>query len=653
MKIKGLLIGMLACTALVGCTNEDVIDNPNENPVLNGDKGYMQIRLVNADRTISRGEPNTPSFFYGTAEENAVETTQFYFFEEDGKPYNDGNNEVTKLLSWNPDSDDEAVADNIESVAEAVVVLEHLKVKTSPKLVVAVLNAPAKYKYSKTTTDGGESTSIIETTSLKGLNLNEVKSALAESYKNGTGQFVMTNSSYSPVTTKDIKEDFATIIPDGCFLTEAPNKTLTSTDPVVDIYVERLAAKVKVALDQDQEQFASDEITIGTYPVKNGTNTSTNTEIKIKIVGWGLNATTKNNYAIKHINSNAWNTLNFWNDAPNKISWNDDANHRSYWAQSPNYDSGTYPASFAAATEGNGTIEKENSTEKTDATKYTLNYFSWNEMEQDLNKSLYCMENTNTADILRGRAANQEQDKTELVPSFYSAATQVVIAAQTVDKNDLIRYNKTLYTEDGFWARVMNELNLEIYTKTQTEGTDTPTDASDDVFVYAQLDKNGLTVENAYDGKVRVALTAATKNVSQWYKVKTPAVYEADGTTIKTPAEYDVYTDAATVLETRVASLALAEYYKSGMMHYVIPIEHLRGGEFKYENNEAKVEEGDYGVVRNHYYNLTISKIQNLGTSVFDPNEDIIKSTVDNTLYFIGARINILSWKIVNQEVEL
>ena len=30
MMIKGLLIGMLACTALVGCTSDDVVNN-NEN----------------------------------------------------------------------------------------------------------------------------------------------------------------------------------------------------------------------------------------------------------------------------------------------------------------------------------------------------------------------------------------------------------------------------------------------------------------------------------------------------------------------------------------------------------------------------------------------------------------------------------------------
>jgi hypothetical protein len=88
-------------------------------------------------------------------------------------------------------------------------------------------------------------------------------------------------------------------------------------------------------------------------------------------------------------------------------------------------------------------------------------------------------------------------------------------------------------------------------------------------------------------------------------------------------------------------------------MHYVIPIEHLAGGKFAFTINQPTLNEADYGVVRNHYYNLTINKIENLGTSVYNPAEDIIKPTVDNTLYFIGATINILSWKIVNQGVDL
>ena len=48
MKIKSLLIGMLACSAMVACTNEDPIDNGNENPAAKSDKAYLAVKLVDA-----------------------------------------------------------------------------------------------------------------------------------------------------------------------------------------------------------------------------------------------------------------------------------------------------------------------------------------------------------------------------------------------------------------------------------------------------------------------------------------------------------------------------------------------------------------------------------------------------------------------------
>ena len=55
MKIKSLLFGMLACTALVGCSNEDdpVVNNGSEETLANS---YMAIRIADANNVTSRGE---------------------------------------------------------------------------------------------------------------------------------------------------------------------------------------------------------------------------------------------------------------------------------------------------------------------------------------------------------------------------------------------------------------------------------------------------------------------------------------------------------------------------------------------------------------------------------------------------------------------
>ena len=86
--------------------------------------------------------------------------------------------------------------------------------------------------------------------------------------------------------------------------------------------------------------------------------------------------------------------------------------------------------------------------------------------------------------------------------------------------------------------------------------------------------------------------------------------------------------------------------YTGGLTYYYIPIEHLN------ENTTEGIQEGEYGVVRNHYYNVTINSISNIGKGVFDPAEDIVPSDKE-TMYYIGANVNILSWKIVNQNADL
>ena len=48
MKIKSLLIGMLACSAMVACTNEDAPVN-GENNKFNGEKAYLAVNIVTSE----------------------------------------------------------------------------------------------------------------------------------------------------------------------------------------------------------------------------------------------------------------------------------------------------------------------------------------------------------------------------------------------------------------------------------------------------------------------------------------------------------------------------------------------------------------------------------------------------------------------------
>jgi len=59
-------------------------------------------------------------------------------------------------------------------------------------------------------------------------------------------------------------------------------------------------------------------------------------------------------------------------------------------------------------------------------------------------------------------------------------------------------------------------------------------------------------------------------------------------------------------------------------------------------------------MVRNHHYVVTVDKLEKIGKGIFDGDEKIVPGDdPDGDIYYVGAKINILSWKIVSQNVEL
>ena len=60
-----------------------------------------------------------------------------------------------------------------------------------------------------------------------------------------------------------------------------------------------------------------------------------------------------------------------------------------------------------------------------------------------------------------------------------------------------------------------------------------------------------------------------------------------------------------------------------------------------------------YGIVRNHIYDIAINSVSGLGTPVLDPEEVIVPQKPTNDETYLGARINILSWRVVKQNIDL
>lgn len=86
-----------------------------------------------------------------------------------------------------------------------------------------------------------------------------------------------------------------------------------------------------------------------------------------------------------------------------------------------------------------------------------------------------------------------------------------------------------------------------------------------------------------------------------------------------------------------------AQVRTNGMAYYYIPIKHLGS-----DNSIAQ-----YGVVRNHLYDVNVTGMEGFGTPVYDPTWNIIPTVPDETKAFLAAKINVLQWRVVKQDVNL
>lgn len=158
----------------------------------------------------------------------------------------------------------------------------------------------------------------------------------------------------------------------------------------------------------------------------------------------------------------------------------------------------------------------------------------------------------------------------------------------------------------------------------------TSTDATN----YTQLSKDDIDFKNP-DGTM------------QQYRVTPTLANDPAGTkkyyTKTTTGTTSTFTevDKATVLAAIEADKA--EIRLGGRAYYYVPIKHLGGtGEL-----------AEYGIVRNHFYKITLSGITGFGTPVYDPEKvvDPIVPTYENT--YLAARVQVLQWRVVNQNASL
>lgn len=631
-KYFKLFAGLAVAMTFASCSDEPNVGPENEENKPIGDIAYMAVRIQSASDSRSRGtdggfqDSDDQSHASNFANEHDVKSAKFFFFDANGVYVTTAT--LNTAPTFAPVNNDNP--NNIEFNAPGVLVLDKLSQAGYPKYMLTVLNPAEGFDHANTLKETAEKLHDYYMSKSTG----EGDAATTSNY------FTMsTTSYYGGATPADVHHQdvdgtldtyhVTTLKPTDFKVTpEAARDTVP-----VDVYVERLAAKVEVTFDQTKATkeftFTNEDNTTTTVKAYKLTSTlagsdnddenanpAATTDLYVYVTGWTLNATSNKSYISKQLKSD-WAT-----DATKPFtSWQNASLFRSYWAKGTSY--GNTP------TIGTGDTH--------------INYQTTNALKNQ--NYLYCNENTN--DAVTGHIftlPNGETDATKAtVDSRY--VTHVAIRTVVCDENgksvSLIKYMGLHYTEDAFKKYILSTLQsstdgLNYWIKTSETATEEATEKD-----FLQIGTDFLDFQKEGDietGKCKMIVNATTKAATTVYKK-----VQEDGEDKWVEVEDADWTALADRLPNNLTRAT------NGNTVYYLPIEHLAGG-------TNKLVEGYYGVVRNHWYKITISDFKKLGHGIYDPNSDtekLIPEGPEDPLYYVGAKINILNWHIVNQNSEL
>ena len=311
-----------------------------------------------------------------------------------------------------------------------------------------------------------------------------------------------------------------------------------------------------------------------------------------KILGWAVTRTADKSNLLKDIDP-------AWDDMTLGFTWNDEPFHRSYWA--------TTPATV--------TLEKKSQDEIINDQKPATP-----EGATNISVQRYCQENTKADEH-----------------------TEVVVVAQLVNDegnpNPIYKYfGEEHDSEEDILTLIANKYNNVYYTR--TEGTSLPEGGTE--YEYKSFIKpdnihfEATTPETGGEDYEAIAQLDDDALNGVTIYIENP-VYNGEN------EKYIELTNAEATINEELAKNP-AQIATEGYVYYYTPIKHL---------GTTTGSTGEYGVVRNHIYDVTITDIKGYGTPIFDPDKDIDTTHPSNEEVYIAARINVLSWRVVSSDVTL
>lgn len=588
MKKFTMLSSVLASALMLtvaSCSSEDVAGGDSQNG--KGTTSFLAVNIENvgsapASRSYQQGDG---TYEDGTEAESKINNVRFYFFNGDGTPYllvnKNSEKQPVNFLDQTVETDGNDHDHTAETKTKAVLVLNG-ETKAVPASVIAVINPE-----------------VLDNTTLQSgtMTLSELRtSATGSTFYDKTNGFVMSNSVYESAGQ------------DVCSTPVANSVFATSEDAMknpVDIYVERVNAKVNAKIDADYQRTGETEkawtknadgkyqIEVGSIDVTtyadntNAAPTKNTYPVYAVVQGWQLADADGKAEVCKQIKTS-------WYAGELGISpWTTSDYHRCFWSKSVPFTSGAQ-----------GGANHPVNPKFTDITQSLSGEFSA--------EPVYTLPNT------------PDQVVTNPTTSL-NTLTKLIVAAKLVYKDKNGNYNPaqvcqyrglTYLGEDAVKKQIVGGF-AKYFKKTATGYQSI--EASDITF---------KTVPGSSEVKDYEVVATLASNVGE--------LYVKDGeTTYKTVSKDDVNAALAKE-EAQVRST-------DGATYYYTPIKHL--------GDAGKL--GEYGIVRNHSYQVTIQNIKGFGTPVYDSTKEIDPMIPSDENTYLAASIKVLSWRVVSSKVDL
>ncbi|MDE6612924.1 MAG: Mfa1 fimbrilin C-terminal domain-containing protein, partial [Muribaculaceae bacterium] len=462
-----------------------------------------------------------------------------------------------------------------------------------------------------------------------GRTLDDMGKIVLDSWDSGNsnGRFIMTTSSYFGDDNADIQNGgnrfFATRLNENNFYQQTPDQIPVEDADRVQIYVERLAVRVGVDMkgitnEKGSAQYTDPETgkSYDTYridasvagddnPSVGGTGAgAAATKLYVAVTGWDLNTTAKRTNLMKDLSG--WNAATSFGTPD--WAWNNADYHRSYWGKSY-----TYGIAGAALNGTNGVLNTTNG--------------GWISLDQVVGTKIfngtrvYCNENTNLI-------ANLTDNGTATGNIVPNKTTSVLLRAVVCDQNgtpvQLVNYLGINFVKSNFIAKALEIANPSAYYTRAQESIEGELQFWPDgtpKYVYTGLSTDDVKVVGSDQGtgSVRLAAVEGTYYTLNGTEEKS---WTAEDGTVYTWTEQKAVVASIGNINDKLATATngtsnKAVAYTDGAMYYPIPVEHLH----QPAASASEKVEGQFGVVRNHVYNITISKIKTLGEGVFVPKK--------------------------------